>query len=166
MEGADVSYCKQCGANVGGARYCGQCGARVESGPTWAHQGKSAWSIGEGFKINELGTLAYLTPIPALALLVLEPYRRNIFIRFHSYQCLFLTLAAIVLSVFLSLGAIMLSVLLPIFSVLGFLGWLISAASQLLLVSMWAFAAYKAWHGVQYRVPLIGALAARHAYGN
>ncbi len=161
-----MSYCSQCGARVTGARYCGQCGARVESARAWTSQQGRSRTLGEGFKENELGALAYLTPIPALGLLIFEPYRRNRFIRFHSYQCLFLTLAAIVLSAILSLGAILLSVLAAIFSILGFLGGLLSAASHFVLLGMWAFAAYRAWRGDEYRLPLVGEMAARHAFGN
>lgn len=161
-----MSYCSQCGAKVSGARYCGQCGARVEPGHIWTSPRGPSQSIGDGFKENELGALAYLTPIPALLLLIVEPFRRNRFIRFHSYQCLFLTLAAIVLSAIVTLVALVMSVLAAIFSILGFLGGLLSGASQLLLLGMWVFAAYKAWRGDEYRLPLIGELASRHAFGD
>ena len=161
-----VRYCSQCGARVSGARYCGQCGTQVEEDLGWSPQPRSSRPLGGGFKENELGALAYLTPIPALAMLILEPYRRNRFIRFHSYQCLFLTLAAIVLSAILAVAAVLLSVLQVILSILGFLGGLLSGASQVLLLGIWAFAAYRAWQGHEYRLPVIGRMASRHAMGN
>ena len=36
---------------------------------------------------NIAGALAYLTFIPAIAFLVLDPYNKNRFARFHSVQC-------------------------------------------------------------------------------
>ena len=37
---------------------------------------------------NLAGALAYLTFIPAVVFLVVEPYKKNRFVRFHSVQCL------------------------------------------------------------------------------
>ncbi len=109
-------------------------------------------AVGEALTEHQLGALAYLTPIPALALLLFEPYRHNRFLRFHSYQCLFLTLAAIVTEVNWAV--------LPIF------GTMLARAADLLLLAvmgMWCLAAYNAWHGKEFRLPLLGTFAARHA---
>jgi uncharacterized membrane protein len=38
---------------------------------------------------NVAGMLAYITIIPAIVFLVMEPYNRNRFIRFHSWQSIF-----------------------------------------------------------------------------
>ncbi len=43
--------------------------------------------------------LAYVTIIPAIIFLVLEPYNKNRFIRFHSFQSIFFCVALIALSV-------------------------------------------------------------------
>ena len=42
-----------------------------------------------GLSDNAAGALAYVTIIPAIIFLVMEPYNKNRFIRFHSWQCLF-----------------------------------------------------------------------------
>ena len=47
--------------------------------------------------------LAYFTIIPAIIFLLIEPYNRNRFVRFHSFQCLFTCRALIVLHVGLSI---------------------------------------------------------------
>ncbi len=107
----------------------------------------------DGFGEHQLGAIAYVTPVPALAFLLFEPYRGNRFIRFHSYQCLFLTFAAIVL------GAVT-----GIISIFHLLEGLLSNAFQIALLLMWALAAYRAWQGEEFRLPVIGAFAARHAY--
>ena len=41
-----------------------------------------------GLTDNVAGALAYVTIIPAILFLVLEPYNRRPFIRFHAFQCL------------------------------------------------------------------------------
>jgi uncharacterized membrane protein len=45
---------------------------------------------------NVAGMLAYVTIIPAILFLVIEPYNKNRFIRFHAFQNIFLCVAAIV----------------------------------------------------------------------
>ena len=149
-----LRYCGQCGTKVSGARFCGQCGAPVEGAFPWTPPGGAKGSEADAFSERQLGALAYVTPVPALAFLLFEPYRRNPFIRFHSYQCLFLTFAAILL------GAVT-----GIISIFHFLEGLLSNALQIALLAMWVLAAYRAWRGDEYRLPVIGAFASRHARG-
>src|ERR1700679_2243912 len=44
-----------------------------------------------GLSENSAGGLAYLTFIPAIIFLVMEPYNRNPFIKFHAWQSILLT---------------------------------------------------------------------------
>lgn len=96
--------------------------------------------------------LAYITCIPALAFLLIEPYSRNRFLRFHSYQSVFLTVAFLCL---LALSGLVSAASLARGALLALL--------ELALVAMWAFAAYKAWLGEEFQLPVIGLLAAKHA---
>ncbi|MGA9979216.1 MAG: zinc-ribbon domain-containing protein, partial [Candidatus Sulfotelmatobacter sp.] len=57
---------------------------------------------------NMAGALAYLTFIPATAFLLIEPYSKNRFVRFHCLQCLFLTLTCLLLGVALKLASLVL----------------------------------------------------------
>ena len=52
---------------------------------------------GGGLADNVAGLLAYVTIIPAIIFLLIEPYRRNPFVRFHAFQCLGIALTGIVL---------------------------------------------------------------------
>ncbi len=148
-----MKYCSQCGAELGGTRYCGQCGARTDhaSSTATSERGPAEGSGPGGFEENQLGLLAYLTPVPALALLIIEPYGRNRFVRFHSYQCLLLTLASIILAALTWTLSFV------------FLKGLLSNLMHLLLVAGWVWAAYMAWQGQQWQVPIIGELARRQA---
>ena len=150
-----MKYCTQCGAELAGMRYCGQCGARTVPGGSAGigeSQPKQESELG-GFDEKQLGLLAYFTPVPALALLIIEPYSRNRFVRFHSYQCLLLTLASIILTgLTWTLSLI-------------FLQGLLSNLMHILLAGCWVWAAYMAWQGDEWQVPIIGELARRQAHG-
>ncbi len=151
-----MHYCTQCGAELTGSRYCGQCGSRIEGWPGWRGSGAgaeqaSAGGLG-GFSEHQLGAAAYLTPIPAMAFLIFEPYSRNRFVRFHSYQCLLLTLAAIILTAFT--WAV---------SFFAFLQGLLSGLFQMVLIGMWILAAVRAWQGHELSLPVIGAFASCYA---
>lgn len=58
-----------------------------------------------GLEQNIAGALAYI-PIVAIIWLVLEPYNKNPFIRFHSFQSLALAVASIALSILLAVTII------------------------------------------------------------
>jgi len=103
--------------------YCPSCGSNVtrrgsDSAPA-APRGDAAWgppadspptqfpSTGpgdpgalpalSGLTDNVAATLAYITLIPAILFLMLEPYNRRPFVRFHAWQCIFLCVASMVI---------------------------------------------------------------------
>ena len=150
-----MKYCTQCGAELDDSPYCRTCGARTDhaSGTGDGDSGSRAgWGFG-GFDEKQIGLLAYITPVPALALLLIEPYSRNSFVRFHCYQCLLLTLASFVLT--------------PLTLTLSFVyfGGLLSNLVHLLITAAWVWAAYMAWKGERWQVPIIGVFARRQADG-
>ena len=83
---------------------------------------------------NVAGALAYFTFIPAILFLVIEPYKKNRFVRFHSVQCLLLWGASGLFAIALKLA----SVVLFIIPVLGpLLVWLVSTVVVLAAVVIW-----------------------------
>ncbi|MEZ5361175.1 MAG: DUF4870 domain-containing protein [Bryobacterales bacterium] len=105
-----------------------------------------------------LGAVAYVTIIPAILFLVLEPYNKNRFIRFHSFQCLFLGLTGFVLSI----GNMILGFVLGMIPVIGWIISLILAfAIPIAIFAAWLIAVIKAYQGEEYRLPVIGDLAAK-----
>jgi uncharacterized membrane protein len=101
-----------------------------------------------GLSDNTAGWLAYLTFIPAIIFLVAEPYNKNSYIRFHSWQCIFLSIAAIAINMILGLTIILL-ILTPFVS----LGFLVIAIICML----------KANKGERFKLPFIGNLAEKQA---
>ena len=107
-----------------------------------------------GLPENVAAGLAYITVVPAVLFLLIEPYRRNTFVRFHSWQSIFLFIAiAAVRSVEMMLVAMLPSAMAfaigSLFSLLFFIAWLV--------------ATIKAFQGDRYSLPLIGSFAERTA---
>ncbi|MBW4038701.1 MAG: DUF4870 domain-containing protein [Acidobacteria bacterium] len=98
-----------------------------------------------GPSTNTIAALAYITFIPALIFLVIEPYKHNDFIRFHSWQCIVLTLVEMAGSI--------------IFGFMGTIGMMIRAVLGLLLFVFWLIAIIKASKGERYHIPIVGELA-------
>src|SRR5437868_10168659 len=107
--------CSGCGVEVpDNAGFCPGCGRSVTG---------SAPVLGTTGGLNDklAAMLTYVTFIPAIIFLLIEPFNKNRFIRFHAFQCLFLWATLVVLSVFLRLAFFVLF-LIPI---LGHLLWLL-----------------------------------------
>ncbi len=110
-----------------------------------------------GIHDHAAGAIAYITFVPAIVFLVLPPYCKSSFVRFHAWQSIFLTVVAIVIS-------FALSVILPfslIFagSLYVFLTWLVWLAWILL----WVICAIEAVNGRRFKLPIIGAIAEKRA---
>jgi len=106
------------------------------------------------------GGLAYLSFIPAIVFLFLEPYKSNRFVRFHSFQCLFAWVAAIVIGAVLRL----LSMVLFIIPHLGpLLVLLVHVVVGLAALFVWLVLLVKAVQGEWFKLPLIGDFAERYS---
>jgi uncharacterized membrane protein len=113
-------------------------------------------SVPSQFKDNLLAALAYVTFIPAVIFVLIEPFKRNRFIRFHSFQSIFLTVATIVIAIALRI----LYSLLTLIPVVGYLlAWLALAVAVLGWGILWLVLLVKALQGQSFRLPLIGSLA-------
>jgi len=135
-----------------GAAVCPACGKG--STGTAAAVAAPAGTTG-GLADNVAGLLAYVTIIPSIIFLVIEPYNKNRFIRFHSFQNIFFWIAWIILSIALGIiGQIpvlgwMTLFLWPIIGLAGFIVWLV-----LML---------KAYQGQMYKLPVVGDMAEKQA---
>ncbi len=135
------------------AAYCPGCGRPAKS--TLRAEGK----VGV-FPENIAGALAYFTIVPAILFLVLEPYKRSRFIRFHSFQCLALWVASLIIGVVLKVAALVLLII-PILGPL--LIWLLSTVIGLALFILWVVLIVKALQGEAFILPIIGDFAEQQA---
>jgi|GraSoiStandDraft_24_1057298.scaffolds.fasta_scaffold246743_2 uncharacterized membrane protein len=146
-----MAFCNMCGAQIAdGTTTCAACAARAGAGAATA-----TVTAAPGLADNIAGMLAYVTIIPAIVFLVVAPYNRNRFIRFHSFQCLFFALAVFAIHIALS-----------ILTVVPFVA-LVTLPLHL-LVSLGAFVLWivlllKANQGQMYKLPIIGDLAEKQA---
>ena len=112
------------------------------------------------FPENIAGALAYFTFIPAIVFLLVEPYSRNRFVRFHSVQCLLLWGAALVLGAALKIAGWVLLIIPVIGHLLVFL---ISVVVGLAAFVVWLVLVVKALQGEAFKLPVIGDWAERQA---
>jgi uncharacterized membrane protein len=137
--------------------FCPSCGTEIAEGSTCPKcaGASAAATTATGLTDNVAGALAYVTIIPAIVFLILEPYNRKRFIRFHSFQCIFFAIAWTALWIVLAfIGHIPLlgwaTVLLwPLISLAGFILWLIMVL--------------KAYQGQMFKLPVIGDMAEKQA---
>ena len=101
----------------------------------------SVMPVTTGLADNVAGALAYVTFIPPLLFLVVEPYSRRPFVRFHSFQSIGLCLVWIVVS------------MVWVFPVVG---WMIGAVLHLILFCAWVLCVVKAYRGELFALPLLG----------
>ncbi len=106
------------------------------------------------------GALAYLTFVPAIIFLVLEPYKNNRFVRFHSFQCLLLWAAGILIAIALKLAGLLLFII-PVLGPL--LVVLVSSMVAFGAVVIWLVLVVKALQGLMFKLPLLGDFADQQA---
>ena len=137
--------CESCGKQMADdAAFCPYCGkaAVPQAAGSPGHEPGGATTL----QPNLAGALAYLW-ITAIVFLLLEPYNRDKFVRFHSFQALFLGIVSIA-------GHIVLSAL-PI------IGWSLQPLWSLIFVVVAVIAAVKAYQKQTWSIPLIGPFAAK-----
>jgi uncharacterized membrane protein len=138
-----------CGAQIADGSTCPACASRAATVPS------VATAAAPGMADNVAGMLAYVTIIPAIIFLVVAPYNRNRFIRFHAWQCIFFTIAWWVLWMGLSIVAH-----------IPFLGWLSILIWPLIGLAgfiVWIVLVIKAYQGQMFKLPMIGDIAEKQA---
>lgn len=146
-----MAFCNMCGAPIAeGATNCAACASRVSGGPAAA-----ASVPAQGLSDNVAGMLAYVTIIPAIVFLLVAPYNRNRFIRFHSFQ-----------NIFFCIGWTALWIALSIFAHIPFLGWLSILLWPLIGLGgfiLWIVLLLKANQGQMWKLPFLGDMAEKQA---
>src|SRR5579864_5696762 len=141
-------FCASCGAQLPeGALACPACGKAVAQASTGGTATAPATAATGGLTDNVAGMLAYVTIIPAIVFLVMDPYNKNRFIRFHSFQNIFFHVAWFALWIALSIVAHI-----PVLGWLTILVWPLIGLGGLIL---WIVLLLKAYQGKLFRLPII-----------
>lgn len=109
----------------------------------------NAVAASTGLSDNAAGALAYVTIIPAIIFLLVEPYNKKQFVRFHAWQCIFLFIACVVVQIILGM--------IPI------IGWIIIPFFGLAVLALVIFLIIKASQGQKLVLPVIGPFAEKQA---
>lgn len=160
-----MAFCAKCGGTlVEGAGFCGTCGApagMAAPGTAVAAQvvPMSSPAANSGLASNLAGALSYvLGLITGILFLVIEPYKHDRFVRFHAMQSILFCVAAIAFSIAWSiLVNVMISISGWTAMVLTPIGLVISLGFFL----FWLFLMFQAYSNKEFRIPIIGAIAAK-----
>ena len=109
---------------------------------------------------NVAGALCYLVGfITGIIFMVLEPYSKKPFVRFHAFQSILFSVAWIALSIALSivfailgLASHMWLIFLPLRMLIGFLG-----------LVLWLYCMYKAYNREWFQLPIVGPIALKQS---
>jgi uncharacterized membrane protein len=162
-----MSFCAKCGAlQIEGAAYCPTCGnswavseASVQAAQTTVN---SAPSTGAGITPNVAGALSYLFGVVSgITFLVLDPFKRDRFVRFHAFQSILVNVAWVGLW-------IVWMVFTGVFEAVsgGFLALMIIPVDCLLTlagIAYWGFLIYRAYAGDRCKIPFLGQIAEQQA---
>ena len=146
-----MAFCAACGAQLqDGSNNCAKCGKPVAQsvGGGAAAAPAMAQATSSGMQENLAAALSYLW-ITAIIFLLIDPYKNQKFVRFHSFQSLFLGIASIAIHIVLGM--------IPI------IGWILLPFVSLGIFILAVIAAVKAYQNQEFKLPVIGDLAAKQA---
>ena len=151
--------CPSCSQETSGA-FCNFCGATL-AGATAGGGSAPMSAASAGLSPNAAAAISYLTIIPSIIFLVLEPYKNMKLVKFHSIQNI--ALAVIMVAVFIVLGILsaILGMVIPVIGGLIFL--VLDFVVGVLFFVAWLIALIKASKGEFFKLPFIGAFAAKQA---
>jgi uncharacterized membrane protein len=142
-----MAFCNMCGAQIAdGTTTCAACSGRAAVVPAVA---------APGLADNVAGMLAYFTIIPAIIFLVLEPYNKSRFVRFHAWQSIFFNVAWWIL--WFGLRVV---VHIPFLGFLTLLVWPLVGLGGFIV---WIILLLKANQNQMFKLPVIGDLAQQQA---
>jgi uncharacterized membrane protein len=172
--------CPQCNNEISPqAAFCNHCGANLAAVPPQASPtsppvssevpsavAPSGYPVAppvaasSGLSENSAAALAYVTIIPAILFLILEPYNRIPLVRFHSFQSIGLGVSWFVVWVCVSI----LHSLLRSIPLAFILFILVDFAIVIGFFLLWLITILKASKGEWYKLPIIGDIAMKQVH--
>jgi uncharacterized membrane protein len=168
--------CPVCHNEVGAqSAFCGHCGATISASapeaippsvpytpaPASAYPAPVA-AASTGLTPNAAAAISYITFIPAILFLLIEPYNKTPIVRFHSFQSIGLAVAWFATWVVVFMGSMMLAII-PGVRILVLLIPFLYFALGLCVFILWLMAVIKASKGEWFKLPIIGDFAMKQA---
>jgi uncharacterized membrane protein len=155
-----MAFCENCGRTLpDGTAVCPICPSPIFQGVAVA---ATAAPVASGLQPNTAGALTYLAGfITGIIFLVIDPNKSDRFVRFHAFQSIFFNVAWIGFWIIWMIAGLVLG------AVTKGLFYIIELPVNLLLMvggfCIWAFLMYSASQGKTFKLPVVGALAAKQA---
>jgi uncharacterized membrane protein len=155
-----MSFCQNCGSPLAdNTSVCPVCPSPTYQGGAVAATAAPAAS---GLQPNTAAALTYLAGfVTGILFLVIDPFKADRFVRFHAFQSIFFNVAWVGLWIVWMIAGLVLGALTK-----GLFFLLELPINLLLMVGgfcLWAFLMYSASQGKTFKLPVIGALAAKQA---
>lgn len=159
-----MAFCPNCGTEATG-RFCPNCGTDMGlasgagSRPAWTAPGTGSTRYSSaGMSDNAAGACCYvLGVITGVVFLVMPPYNGNRNVRFHAWQSIFLSIAAMIVDWALRI---------IVFNVLNAYGWAGSTFLGLVnafWICVWLYMIITTFNGRSVQLPVIGEFAKNQA---
>jgi uncharacterized membrane protein len=160
-----MAFCPNCGSQAAGG-FCPNCGTQIGgagSGPTSSagYRPTSPPPIMQapGLTDNVAGALCYLCGlITGIIFLVIAPYNRNKFVRFHAFQSIFAHIAVIILGIVLTVFVGIIATATHVWPLLS-----LYRLYYLAGIILWIYMMYTAYNNKKVKLPLVGDLAEKQA---
>jgi uncharacterized membrane protein len=149
------------------AAFCNHCGAPLSAAAPEVPPGQPGYppppgAASAGLTPNAAAAISYVTIIPAILFLILEPYNKMPLVRFHSFQSIGLAVlwfalwfVAVVLGMFVAF--------IPGLRMMYFVFPMLNFAISILMFILWLVAIIKASQGEWFKLPIIGDFAQKQA---
>jgi uncharacterized membrane protein len=109
-----------------------------------------------GLSDNAAGGIAYITIVPAIVFLIVEPFKRSSYVRFHAWQSIFFFVAWAVVH-------ILVEVVQNLVPTVVFLTLTLWQFVDLVFFVVWLIVFINAFNGKRIKLPIIGGLAEQQA---
>jgi uncharacterized membrane protein len=162
-----MGFCQNCGHRLpDNSSICQFCTPAAQAAPAAPAAPAAAFAApapaAAGLQPNVAGALSYLAGfITGIIFLLIDPFKSDRFVRFHAFQSIFFNVAWIGFWIIWAIAGMVLGALTK-----G-LFFLIELPVNLLLMvggfCLWAFLMYSASQGKTFKLPIVGAIAAKQA---
>lgn len=155
-----MAFCSKCGTQVNeGAAFCAACGSPVAVTGAPVIPPPLAEAAGSSLSSNVAAALSYFF-ITAIIFLVIDQFRQDRFVRFHSFQSI--AFGVVVTIFWIVWNGILFGGILSAGFFWAFIS-LINTLISLAIFVYWVFLVYKAFNKETYKIPVIGEWAAKQA---
>ena len=163
-----MAFCPYCGRPISEqSSSCPNClkaqpnfmAAAPAAHPLYSLTVMSPPMLADHMLLNDMAGFFASFVFPTLLFLASRPYNRNLFVRFHSFQCLFSLVALALLGFVLAIVTGLVVSVVPEGTLIGLL-WLFCGIAVL---AVWLLLAAHAYQHEVFKLPVVGKLAQKQA---